>query len=343
MAKQNNQRWYALMQKTIDGKELSKEEAEYFFKNLPKLDDARFQELAKKLETEKLLPQGEASELLTIMAQKAAVANKDAYFDNAEEISKTNLGNKISGVLNTAIAAGDIVASAQQISKSRNLARQSRRPSRPAPLTADPLLSQAIVEAQQGKFDAARRLAPAQLAILDQYMSDINQARTASTGQAGTYGALAQVASTRRGRGAQQLAPMMDDIIARQDERKDNLLRLKLNENQAIQQSQAQFYPTELEQYRAEQAAIANLGAQGRENLRQGIANFGSQIVDPIAQAATKRRFDRLRATMGQYPEAADIRIKAETDLNNTYNGVPPMLEQAYPSTYDSGYFSGRY
>ena len=150
---------------------------------------------------------------------------------------------------------------------------------------------------------------------MDQYLSDLNQAKVASAGQAGTYGALAQVASQRRGRGAQALAPIIDDIKAREQGRLDNLTGMKIGENQAIQQSNAQYYPNDLYQYQLEQQAAGQLGSQGRSNLFQSLANFGNDAVPVAANFATKRRFDGIRqALQGLEPQQIDNVISAHND-----------------------------
>lgn len=326
MAANNDQKWFDIFRKIRSNQEPTEAELKFYIENLPSVDEARLKELVDKqnsTEDGKKMPlsQTEATELLTLMGQKALTlpSTKQLYLDKAKEIEKTNLGNKIAQGVSLALAGADIVSSTQQVKTARQLARQSRRPQQAAPLTQDPLLKQAIFEAQQGQFDTAKRLAPAQLAILDQYLSDINQARTASTGQAGTYGSLAQVASTRRGRNLQQLTPMADDIRAREQGRLDNLLQMRLGENQAIQQSQAQYYPTDVNAYLQEQQAIGQLGATGQQNLRGSLANLGGQIVQPVADAATRRKYDRLRALLPE--NAYNYRLEAENNVSNAWNG----------------------
>ena len=344
-----DEKYYAIIQKVLNGEEPTAEEYKTFIEFLPKIDDSKLAELQAKSKLKNpdgsvlTLSPEETTQLFTLMSQKAmsSPSAKAAYLKQAENIAKSNIGNKITNVLNTAIATGDIIASTNQVKQARKLARQSRRPERAPALTRDPLLKQALFEAQQGNFDAAKRLAPAQQEILNNYLSDLNVAKTASTGQAGTYGALGQVASTRRARASQGLVPLADEVTRANQSRLDNLLQMRLGENQAIQQSQAANYPTDMLNYRAEQEAIGALGSQGRENLRQSAINFGQQLPETISSIATKRRFDRLRANLGAHPDVVPVAEKALTDNINSWNRPQPLLEEMLPpSTYN--YVFGR-
>lgn len=264
---------------------------------------------------------------------------KEKLLDFAQKTEQGKIAGQIRGALNLALSAGDIAMSSKQIREGEKDARNSRRPNRPSVLKADPLLAQAIEEARQGTFDTARRLAPAQQAILDNYLSDLNVARTASTGQAGTYGALGQAASNRRGRANLQLGAMADDVRAREQGRLDNLIGLKQQENQAIQQSAAQYYPTDIQQYQNEQQAAGALEATGRQNMRNSLLNLGQQVPDIASQLATKRRFDRLRMTdetygTGGIAERADIianqRANGTFDYSKAPDFISPELAEAY-------------
>ena len=262
---------------------------------------------------------------------------KEAYVKEAIKQEGAQKARSVRRGIDTALAAGDILTSAKQIRAARRAAERSGRPQLPPTLTEDPLLNQAIADAQQGDFTVARRLAPAQLAVLDQYLSDMNAAKVASTGQAGTYGALSQVASGRRGRGALGLGAMAADIGMQQDRRLDNLTAMKLDQNRAIQQSQAQFYPYQLQQYNIDQNMAADLGSMGRSNLRAAAANFGQNIPDYVANEFMRQRRNRMRVGLpeDQVPlaEAVDAEAMGYDLLNPGATRVdvtPGQMDQMY-------------
>ena len=292
---------------------LSKEDLDFFTQAMPTVDESAMTKLSVDSSPEEVAA--------ALQAAATALVSSPEHRDKLMTLYNTKQAGKIAGtvrgVLNTVLAAGDIGASQRQINESRQAMRNLRRPQRPLPLAAEPALKQAMNSAQAGTFDAARRIAPAQQALLDNYLSDINNVRTASTGQAGNFGAGAQVASLRRSRGSMGLAPIMDDIRAREQSRYDQLLGLKLGENQAIQQSAAQYYPTELQGYYNELGSAAQLGGTGRENLRAGYANLASGIPDAIAQAALNKRMRAYRQMGIQGgPEAQQAYVAAESGLN---------------------------
>ena len=315
MDKEKLKRFFRIVDNITKGKNPSTDDLTFFAQYAPQIDEQMIADFQAQDGSATSDYSGAVE-----MAKKAYASpeGKAAIIDQAEKAATQAATEKGVSAANIALDLTGLAASLGQIKAGDRAAATSRRPNRPVGLTADPLLQQQIADAQQGTLDAARRVAPAQQAIMDQYLSDLNQAEVASAGQAGTYGALAQVASQRRGRGAQQLAPIIDDIRAREQGRLDNLTAMKLNENQAIQQSNAQFYPTDMNQYQMEQQAAAQLGSQGRSNLFQSLANFGSDVVPVAANYATKRRFDGIRqALSSSAPQHVDNVIAAETDKLN--------------------------
>jgi len=252
---------------------------------------------------------------------------KQDIVELARDAEKGRVSAKIQAGLNTILTGADIVSSVGQINAANQAAKRVRRPTRPAPLTASPELQNAIVQAQQGNYDAVRALEPAKLAILDNYLSDLNNAKTASTGQAGQFGAMAQVASSRRNRANLALAPLGDTIAARNQQRLDNLLQMKLNENQNIQQSQAQFYPNDLLQYNTDLQRADALGATGRTNLRTAVTDFSRQIPGAVANYAVDPKYDQIINSMNMYGDKnAQAAAEAYQHVSNYYNGAPGTL-----------------
>ena len=319
------QRYVAILNKIKTGVLPSKEDQQFFAKYTPDTDSKEF-----KSQLEVAGMTGDEATVLMEKAYTAGLQNpelKAKYAEQVLKLKKGEIAGNVRTALNTALAAADIITSNKQIKEAQRAARRSQRPQRPAPLTADPLLDRAITEAQQGNFDIARRLAPAQQALLDQYLGDMQTARVASTGQAGAYGALGQVASLRRGRGALGLGAMANQIESENRNRQDRLLGMKLDQNQAIQQSQAQYYPADLQQYGLDQQMAANLGATGRANLRGALPQLGQDIPDMIANLNAKKRRAAIEAAM--MPYGKDM-AEAATGVDDRVMYTPQTFQPQY-------------
>lgn len=328
-------RYVSILAKIRSNELPSKEDLTFFAEYTPDTDSESFKEELKSMGMT-----GDEATNAIARSVEIGLANPDTknlYLAHAEKLKKGKIAKDARNILNTALATGDVITSAQQIREGNRAARRSQRPQRPAPLTEEPLLNQAIQEASQGNFDIARRLAPAQQAIVDQYLSDMNTAKVASTGQAGTFGALGQVASMRRGRGAQQLGAMANQIDMENRRRQDQLLGMKMDQNQAIQQSQAQYYPTDLQQYSLDQQMAADLGATGRANMRGAVTNLAQGVPDAVANMR-RQRIEAAMAPYGQDMVDAATGVEGKVmftpqpmwdDMNS-----PMFLEQMYGGYY---------
>jgi hypothetical protein len=247
----------------------------------------------------------------------------------AQENTEKDLGQKVTAGINTALAATDVINSARQINQGDRAAQRVRRPSRPSPLTSEPLLNQALSEARDQTGEVSRALAPSQLSILDSYLVDMDNARSVSGGQAGTYGALGQNAVTRRGRRSLELAPIADQIARQGEQRYDQLLAQKLAENSAIQQSQAQYYPYDLQQYSQDAMAAGQLGAAGRQNLRQSLTDLGGFLAQPSANFLTRKRYRDIYNSGMPYG-AENAKIMADTDYRLYNDSFDPFYQQQF-------------
>lgn len=340
MAKQPDFKEYLrLIRKVRSGEALSKDELKYVVEFKQDVDTGAIEKIQNSAEFKKLSPE-EQGELTTqaLDASTKLLFQDPRYKEDlvglAEEAERGELSEKLTTGLNLALAGTDIITSAQQVKQGNRRSSRTRRPSQPAPLTPEPALQQAIAQAQNGDYSAVRALAPAQLAILDNYLSDINNAKTASTGQAGSYGANTQVASSRRNRASQELAPIGDAITARNQNRLDNLIATKIGENQAIQQSQAQFYPYELDQYQFDLNSANNQINAGMGNLRSSVGQLASLLPETIAKYSTRKRYNDIYNSMSQYgDEIATMAGKTSNDVASRHNGYqwhPEWLNEMY-------------
>jgi hypothetical protein len=175
---------------------------------------------------------------------------------------------------NAILAGADINTSLSQVRNSNKAIKNLVRPGLPAVPLNDPALNDALRGAQVGTMDAARAIGPARQELQDQYAKDIALAKSIGGGQSSTLGALGQVASLRRARGAAALAPQIDAIRAREQGRVDNLLGMRQ------QQSQQNFYnrklnsDTALNQYGLDLQSAGQLGSTGRLNLRNSMSSL---------------------------------------------------------------------
>jgi hypothetical protein len=212
----------------------------------------------------------------------------------AEGTEAARITDKLATGINLVLAGSDVANSVAQIRASQSAGSKSRKPSRPAIHQRDQYLQNALRSAEESTFDAARAMAPVEAQIQDTYLADVQNAKTAATGQAGSFGAYRQLASNRRNRAALNLAPIQDDIKAREQSRYDNLLGMRMGETQQMFQNQASLYGQDLDQYNQEQKAIAGLGATGRMNLRDSLYNLGGQAASTIGESYAQKRYRNL-------------------------------------------------
>jgi hypothetical protein len=329
-------KYLRILQRMRAGKKISKEEIKFFLGYTSDVDETKLNELKKKefkdLSTEEIQQMIDESGKLLLTDPD----NKAKALELAQDAEKGRISDNITTGLNALLTGADIMTSKAQIAESNRLLGNSKRPSRPALPKADPYLDQAIGQAQLGSLDASRAIAPAQLQILDNYLSDINNAKTAATGNAGQFGALAQVASSRRNRAAQDLIPIADQVKAREQARLDNLIGQRIDQNQQNFANQASLYPIDMQQYQWDQNVAGSLGATGRENLRTSVGNLANLVPNTFSKLAANRKYDSLYNQMSGYgKENAAIAVKAQQDLDRRFSnpGIyddSPTWEQTY-------------
>lgn len=320
-------KYLAIVAQIRAGREVKKEDLEFFLSFTPEIDREKMQKLVEGGEfTSFEEAQGAIIEAGRML--QSSPEYKQQVLDLAQQNEGARMSNKLSQGINLVLGAADIGISLNQITQGDRAARESRRPSRPAIPQRDLMLEQALRQSQENTFDTERAIAPVRQEIQDQYLNDIQGAKTASTGQAGAYGAYRQLAANRRNRSAMQLAPIADSIKAREQGRTDQLLGMRANETQQMFQNQASLYPYDLQQYNWDQRAAASLGSTGRANLRDSLYNMGGQVAGFVGQSAAQRKYDKLRnqaLVAGLDPEPI---VQAERNLRGYIN--PAENEQAY-------------
>jgi hypothetical protein len=310
MAKKNPtdiDKFFKIVAKINAGIVPSDQEIEYYYTTAPQIDENLIQEYLAEQKRADADPDNFVAdpELLrdglieSVRKMQSDPSVKERTLKLLQDNESSQISNQLSKGVNLILGGIDIGQSINQINTASQQAKANRRPTRPAIPQRDQLLQQALRSSQEGTFDAARALAPAQADIENQYYNDLANAKIASTGQAGNFGAYAQVASNRRRRAALDLAPIQDQIRAREQERYDNLLGLKMAETQQMFKNQNELYNSDLEQYYNAQDVAGRLGATGRANLRDSMYNFGNQIPQALSDVYTNRKYKRLREEQG--------------------------------------------
>jgi hypothetical protein len=328
-------RYFLIANKLRSGQQVDNKDIEFFLSYTSEIDEAKMQKLVEGGEFASF----EDAQSAIVEAGRAIQLSpeyKSQTLQIAKEAETGRVSEKIATGINLILAGSDVANSIKQIQASKSAARKSRRPGRPAIPQRDLYLQQALRSAQEGTMDTERAIAPVRAEIQDQYLNDIQAAKTASAGQAGAYGAYRQLAANRRNRAALELAPIQDSIRSREQQRYDNLLGMRQAETQQMFNNAAALYASDLDQYNNEQNAAAQLGATGRLNLRGSLYNLGSQVASHAGNAYTQRRYRNLEnqsIASGIDPKYAVI---AEENLRNMYNTNyrpyygPQQYEQAY-------------
>lgn len=316
------------MQKTAY-RDLSKEDQDFFLTYSLQFDDNKLKELQK--EQANLKP-GErlSDEKITALQEEAfksltSPENKEILLRQAEELQSKQLSGKLRQGINLVLAGNDLSQANSQIRQYKDLVSKSRRPSRPPVLERDPYLKYAKDSALGQSYAPSMAVEASKQGINDAYLGDLQNARIASAGQPGAYGAYAQAATNRRGRRSLELAPVADQIQQGLNARVDRLAGLSAQENQAINESAGRYYPSDLEQYRAEQNAMAGFGANAYSNRRDSLYNLGRALPDMLAEQQSRKRYgdmwNQLYAT-GYDPKIATAVTESDRRLNDRWNNV---------------------
>ncbi len=342
MAKDKDlEKYLRIVERLRSGRPVSKEEMKHFASYSQDVDETKLSKIRAKLSSKEGLASITDEEISSYIdeARKALASGtyKDQTLELAKDAEQGKLSDQVTQGLNAVLAATDIATSLKQINQGKSLAANTVKPNKPRVPGRDPLLAQAINQAQLGTLDQSKALAPAQLQILDQYLSDINNAKVASSGQAGAYGSLAQVAANRRNRSALDLVPLADQIKAREQGRYDSLLGKRMYETQNNFDNQSQFYGTDLDQYNKDSQTAGNLSATGRVNYRNSLANLGQSIPDIVSKLKTDSKYNKLYNQMSNnYGEsAANAAVYANKALEDRYSNLSSdddinLYNQAY-------------
>lgn len=151
-----------------------------------------------------------------------------------------------------------------QIRTASRAAAQSIPPALPSVPGPNPQLSEQLYDAQRRANDISYATAPATQQLNQAYTQAVGQAQAASGGQAGNYQALANLANQQRMQAALNLVPLAQQTRMQNQAQVNDLLGMRLQEQQNMFQNQMQQFQYPYEQFNLQQQAIGALGSQGR-------------------------------------------------------------------------------
>lgn len=212
--------------------------------------------------------------------------------------------SRASGVLGAVADLVGLGMSIDQIATANRERDLLKEPGRPGMSSTDPGLMAAIRRAQLGATSPYQDPAVA-LAIKqnqDAYMTGLGQARTASGGQAGAYGALAQSLYGRRLMGNQQVGALAAQTSAQKEAQLGQLLQTKQRGDLYRDMNKADLYKTDVSKWLTESKAVGDLGAAGRLNTLTSLQNLGQNLSMPLAYNRAQNYVNRYNAAMVPNP-----------------------------------------
>jgi hypothetical protein len=219
--------------------------------------------------------------------------NDPKYKDLLDQAQRKQKSDKIAAevapFMQAVLAGTDIGTALSQVKSARRAGLGLRRPVRPTMGRSQELQSaidDARMRANQVDPNVMNSL---KLNNLDSYMADLQNAKTASGGQAGLYGSLAQAAINRRNRANLASAPLAQQMLAQNRARYDSLLGQQQQEQARLNQNSLYQYNVDLGQYNNEAQAIGALESRGRSNTRNALYNMSNLAPNLIGRLSTMR------------------------------------------------------
>lgn len=213
--------------------------------------------------------------------------NDPNLINHAKKQQKTeNISNAVQMGVNILSSLNGLSVGNKQIKQSQDALSKLKKPNISSLRLNSPLRKQQITNSLRDINSIDQYIAPAREGIFDQYTKDINTAKTASTGQAGDFGSLAQVASLRRNAALRQLIPLGLQGRAQAQGRLDSLIDSEQLDKYREYSGNLNKYNIDLGQYNLEAEAAGQLGQTGNINKYNSINGILGQLpsmVGPIA------------------------------------------------------------
>jgi ribosome-binding factor A len=255
---------------------------------------------------------------------------KEMLNDLQRKQSSDKIAAKVAPMMQAALAGTDITTALNQTRSARRAGLGLRRPIRPNMRTSREL-QLAIDDARSRTNQVDSNVTNAlKLNNLDSYLADLQNAKTASTGQAGIYGSVAQAAINRRNRSNLAMAPVMQQMLQQNRARYDELLGQQLSEQDRMNKLNLGMYGQDMYQYNRESEAIGNLEATGRSNTRNALYNMSNIAPGLIGNLATMR--------WGRTPVQQEVQPRYTPDTYELGAESKPYLDALQNSTVSNLY-----
>jgi hypothetical protein len=243
-------------------------------------------------------------EKLTTWISEAFQANPEQFDDTSSALRKfvdtmmnskggkllaasTRIFDALPGIvtsgMNLANRYKDIGAAKEMIKKAEEAEAKLKKPAFTKPTADTTAVDRAIEGAEQ---DASVAGGGAVRSLRDQirenYRTDIESAKNVSTGQASNVQAQAQVAQVRRNRQLRDIPLIEQRLRSDALARKDKLIGTRAGIQTANDRIRAASDPLRESRYQSERARIDELGATGRESLRNSRYNLAGEYNNVI-------------------------------------------------------------
>jgi len=192
---------------------------------------------------------------------------------------------KQQGVASQAGVVGDFISRAAQLGvslselgKANRLARQVTTPSLPQLPTLNPALTNQLYRAATANPEAV--LAPARDEIQAGYLNSLEAARQGSGGQAGAFQAMANLANIERMRAANQLVPLSQNVRLQNQDNYNNLLGMRMQEQQALQQARQFNTDLNFDRYNRDAAAVGAMRGNALTNTLGSLGGISQTAAD---------------------------------------------------------------
>ncbi|KKN46959.1 hypothetical protein LCGC14_0667830 [marine sediment metagenome] len=218
----------------------------------------------------------------------------------------------------------NISESKRQIREGQEAADALVEPALPAPQTKSKELESALEDARRDKSGRPIELDPILQRNLDLLQSNLGTARTASAGQASTYGALGQNAINQARRANLAAIPSIASVQREKQGEYNRLLGASVGEDTNIYRSNLALSKQMNDRYLTEaQAAGGAIGA-GRYNLalsRQGLGQgLGSMVRQGVGIARGVGNLFNMNSLDGLNSAAGDFSRDVETSLQDKFS-----------------------
>jgi hypothetical protein len=197
-----------------------------------------------------------------------------------QEVEKAKAGKRAaisSELLSLATNIGYGLFAKNQIGSAQRAAGGLNQPGIPVAPGLSPELSQAIYQAQRG-VDTAPALNPARQGIEDAYTGALNQASTASGGQAGAYQAMSQLANIERMKAQLGLAPIAQQIQMQNQGMLNDLTGMRVDERQRQFLNQLYGSQMAMDQYNVNRAGLSDQLTAGRTNALDAMGRITGNL-----------------------------------------------------------------